>query len=454
MIVTGSAMMRRTLTVAAACLALACSSDLPTEVADVDIRAAKGGSTGGSGKPTSGITVGAALPREATQDTTLDVQILGSGFARGMVARWAIDSVVTSKVVVNSTRYVSSTELVANITVMSDAPLTEYDIIVTSTKGGKPGIGTEVFDVVEELGLPSLGGAYTGALSINESGQIAGYSSYYVSGGSSLDHPVIWENGTVRDLLPTGYTMGRAVDINENGQVAGWLTGPAGGFTLFVWSPTTGMRFLPTLPGEIQNGVFAINDAGVVVGWSGRAAVMWENGVLRIIRNDSTLWHAATDINNSGEVVGYSEPEINSSPQTAWKWSTASGVQSLTTLQGDLGVPTGINDLGQVVGSSGGAAFINENGVTRPLTSGTIEMTSVSDISEAGHVVGNAADGRGLLLSPDGTLSVLCTPVPPARGYTSYCGANGVNAKGVAVGSRSDKYGQTTKAYKWSLTGF
>ncbi|HEX5577047.1 MAG TPA: hypothetical protein VFX40_01670, partial [Gemmatimonadaceae bacterium] len=174
MILTGSAMMRRTLTVAAACLSLACSSDLPTEVADVDIRAAKGGSTGGSAKPTSDPTVGAAFPREATQDTTLDVRILGSGYSRGMVARWAIDSVVTSKVVVNSTRYVSSTELVANITVASDAPLTEYDIVVTSTKGGKPGIGTEVFDVVEELGLPSLGGAYTTAVSINESGQVAG----------------------------------------------------------------------------------------------------------------------------------------------------------------------------------------------------------------------------------------------------------------------------------------
>ena len=449
MIVTGS-VMRRTLTIAAACLALACSSELPTEVADVDIRAAKGGSTGGSTKPTGGLTVGAALPREATQDTTLDVRILGSGFSRGMVARWAIDSVVTSKVVVNSTRYVSSTELVANITVASDAPLTEYDIIVTSTKGGKPGIGTEIFDVVEELGLQSLGGAYTAASSINESGQIAGYSSYYVSGGSSLDHPVIWENGIIRDLLPSGYTMGRAVDINENGQVAGWLTGPAGGFTLFVWSATTGMRFLPTLPGEIQNGVFAINDAGVVVGWSGRAAVMWENGVLRVIRNDSTLWHAATDINNSGEVVGYSEPEINSSPQTAWKWSAASGAQPLPTLDGNFGVPTGINDLGQIIG----AGFIHEDGVTRPLTSGSIVMTSASDVSEAGHVVGNAADGRGLLLSPDGTLYVLCTPVPPARGYTSYCGAHGVNASGIAVGSRSDKYGQTTKAYKWSLSGF
>ena len=457
MIVTES-VMRRTLSVAAACLALACSSELPTEVARVDIRAGKGGSTGGSTKPTGGLTVGAALPREATQDTTLDVRVLGSGFARGMVARWAIDGVVTSNVVVNSTRFVSSTELVANITVTTDAPLTEYDIVVTSTKGGKPGIGTEVFEVVQELALASLGGQYSSASAINESGHVAGYSTYYAPGGSSSDRPVVWENGTIRDLLPSGYTMGRAVDINENGQVAGWLAGGStGGFTLFVWSPTTGMRFLPTLPGESQNGVFAINDAGTVAGWSGRSAVIWENGVLRVVHNDPAQWSAATDINNLGEVVGYYEPVFNADTHTAWKWSAASGVQLLPTLQGNSGSARGINDRGQIVGygpsASGGGAFIHENGVTRQLASGGVAVNAFG-ISEAGHVVGMVTGGRGVMWLPDGTSAIFCTPVPPATGYTTTCGASGVNAEGIAVGWKTDKYGQTTKAYKWSLDGF
>jgi uncharacterized membrane protein len=459
MTVTGS-VMRRTLTIAAACVALACSSDLPTEVADVDIRAAKGGSTGGSTKPTGGLTVGAALPREATQDTTLDVRILGSGFSRGMVARWAIDSVVTSKVVVNSTRYVSSTELVANITVTSDAPLTEYDIIVTSTKGGKPGIGTEVFEVVQELGLASLGGTSSAALDINESGQIAGYSTYYVPGGFvGNEHPVIWESdGTIRDLLPSGYAGGRAVAINESGQVAGWLWGETG-MTPFTWSPGTGMRFLPTLPGETQNGVYAMNDAGVVAGWSGRSAVIWENGILRVVHHDPAQWSTATDINNLGEVVGFYEPTYNGTPHTAWKWSAASAFQLLPTLQGNTGSPMAINDRGQIVGSGpsatgGSPAFIHENGVTRQLSAGGITVSNATAISEAGHIAGWAADGRSVLWLPDGTPNVICIPVPPANGYTSWCAAYAVNAEGIAVGMKTDKYGRGTKAYKWSLDGF
>ena len=459
MIVTGSAM-RRSLTLAAALLALACTRDLPTESSDVEVRAAKGGSSGGSTKTTTGPAVAAASPGAATRDTTLDVRILGSGFARGMVAQWAIDSVVTGKVVVNSTRFVSSTELVANITVTSDAPLTEYDIVVTSTKGGKPGIGTEVFEVVQELGLVSLGGDFSAASDINDSGQIAGYSSYYVPGGRGADRPVVWEkNGTIRDLLPAGFTMGRAVSINENGQVAGWLAGgSSGGFTLFVWSALTGMRFLPTLPGEDQNGVYAINDAGMVAGWSGRSAVIWENGILRVVHHDPAQWSAATDINNLGEVVGYYEPVLNGTPHTAWRWSAASGFQLLPTLQGNTGTPIGINDRGQIVGTSpsasGGGAFIHENGATRQLPAGSVGAFNAYAISEAGHVVGSAVDGRGVMWQPDGTLMLICTPVAPANGYSSSCAAGSVNSEGVAAGWKTDKYGFASQAYKWSEAGF
>lgn len=457
---TLTATIRRSLVAALACLALACSGDLPTETADIDIRAAKGGGSGGS-TTTGGPIVSAAKPNAATRDTSLNVRILGSGFSRGMTAQWAIDSVVTSHVVVKSTRFVSSTELVASITVTSDAQLTEYDIIVTSTKGGKPGIGTEIFDVVEELPLESLGGDYSSASAINESGVIAGYSSVHTSGtSSSPDHPVIWENGVIRDLLPSGYMMGRAVDVNENGQVVGWLAGGVSpGFTLFVWSPTAGMQFLPLLPGEDQHGVYAINDAGVVAGWSGRAAVIWENGILRIVHNDPNQWSAATDINNLGEVIGYSEPLLNSPPHTAWKWSAATGVQLLPTLQGNYGTPMGINDRGQIVGfgpsASGDGAFIHENGTTRQLLADGIPVKSAYAISEVGHIVGNAADGRALVWLPDGTPVVICTPRPPERGLDTVCWGFGVNAAGVAVGIREvNLTGGPTDAYRWKIADF
>jgi uncharacterized membrane protein len=447
---------RRILAAIAVVLTGACSNDLPTHASDVDIRAAKGGTSGGT---STGLVVSAAFPGAATRDTTLDVRIVGSGFARGMVARWAIDSVVVPDVVVNSTRFISSTELLANITVRSDARLADYDIVVTSTKGGKPGIGTEIFDIVQEILLESLGGTSV-AVDVNESGQIAGWSATptqsMFTGG---DHPVIWEaDGTLRDLLPADYRMGRATSINENGDVAGWLVKD----TLlvpFVWSAATGVRVLPTLPGETQNGAFAINDAGVVAGWSGRAAVIWENGILRVIHVDPTQWSAAVDVNNLGQVIGFDEVVFNGDVQTAWTWSAGSGFQMLPTLKGNWGYPRQINDLGQIVGSGPSAtedstAFIHEGGVTRQLTAGTAGTKGAVAISELGHILGPTADGRSLMWERDGTTSIICSPVPPAKGYTSTCSANAVNSKGTAVGSKSDKYGRGATPYKWTQIEF
>lgn len=92
------------------------------------------------------VSVTATAPDSARQDTTLDVVITGSNFSAGAVAQWAISGVPSSKVHTNSTRFVSSKRLVANITIAADADTGRYDVIVTLTTG-KKGIGTELFAV-------------------------------------------------------------------------------------------------------------------------------------------------------------------------------------------------------------------------------------------------------------------------------------------------------------------
>jgi hypothetical protein len=77
--------------------------------------------------------------------------VLGSGFDAGSKADWAIDGDTTfalTRVRTNSTTFVSSSELVANITIEADASITLYDVIVW-TGGGKKGIGIERFAVTE-----------------------------------------------------------------------------------------------------------------------------------------------------------------------------------------------------------------------------------------------------------------------------------------------------------------
>jgi hypothetical protein len=115
----------------------ACSDQGPTVPS---LRAAKGG--GG----TSDVTVTATDPDSATQDTTLDVVVNGSGFDNGSVAQWAIGGVPSVKVHTNSVQFVSPKKLVANITIAADADTGLYDVVVTTTTG-KKGIGSELFAI-------------------------------------------------------------------------------------------------------------------------------------------------------------------------------------------------------------------------------------------------------------------------------------------------------------------
>lgn len=97
----------------------------------------------------SEVTVTAAVPDSATQDTTLDVTISGSSFATGAEAVWGQGGVPASGVRTNSTRFVNSRKLIANITIAVDAATGLYDVIVTNL-GGKKGIGTELFAVKQK----------------------------------------------------------------------------------------------------------------------------------------------------------------------------------------------------------------------------------------------------------------------------------------------------------------
>ena len=92
------------------------------------------------------VTVTSAAPDSTLQDTTLDVRVFGSGFDRGSKAQWAQSGVVSSNVTTNSTKYLSSTQLTANITVAITASTGRYDILVTTSQGIK-GIGTELFTI-------------------------------------------------------------------------------------------------------------------------------------------------------------------------------------------------------------------------------------------------------------------------------------------------------------------
>src|SRR5688572_31220066 len=125
--------------IAGAILIVACSNDPLAPPVD-------SGQKVSFGKAASEITVSSAKPDSATQDTTLDVVITGNGFVAGSTAAWALRGAQDpAQVRTNSTRYVSSRQLVANITVSSTATIANWDIVVRA--GSKGGIGTEMFAI-------------------------------------------------------------------------------------------------------------------------------------------------------------------------------------------------------------------------------------------------------------------------------------------------------------------
>jgi hypothetical protein len=133
------------LTILVTALVAACESDRATEIRRPSARAsaAKGGPQGGGGSGT--LTVTAANPPQASQDTTLDVTVTGTGFTTGARAVWALNG-DTTLVHVKATKRLSDTQLVASLIVPVNAPTASYDIEVLLV-GGKKGVGAELFTV-------------------------------------------------------------------------------------------------------------------------------------------------------------------------------------------------------------------------------------------------------------------------------------------------------------------
>lgn len=150
-----------------------CSSDSvqPTELR---IQAAKGG-----GGVATGPVVKSTNPASAQRNVTLDVRVIGSGFDNGSRVSFAINGVASTKVIANSTRYVSATELVANVTTAADADTVAYDVVVI-TLTGKKGIGSELFEIVGDPPTTWLMPLADAGLGLKSDGKYAvdGYSVY------------------------------------------------------------------------------------------------------------------------------------------------------------------------------------------------------------------------------------------------------------------------------------
>jgi probable HAF family extracellular repeat protein len=352
----------------------------------------------------SGLTVKSTKPDTATVDSTLDVHVFGSGFDVGSRAQWALNAVPSAKVVTNSTRFVSSTELVANISIAQDATLASYDVMVT-TSSGKGGIGTELFVIAPKTtDLGTLGGTQSEALGMNNLTQVVGWS--YVASG--VEHAFLWtKEGGMQDLGTLGGTTSRAYAINDNGQVVGSSATAAGQVHAFLWTAATGMQDIGT-PGGTRSQAFAINENGDIAGTDmfyggSENAVVWIGGVLE---NLGTATSRAMGVNNALQVVGWFAGYAPSDV-TALLWTKSGGVWTSEAIpapiSGYSSMAYGINELGQIAGG-----FRATTGARRAFSwtraGGSIELPPIPNgkenwayaIDDAGRIAGWGNDKSNL----------------------------------------------------------
>ena len=113
--------------------------------------------------------------------------------------------------------------------------------------------------------LGTLGGSYSWATSINDLGQIVGYSNVAGNRGNSIEHAFLYYNGVMKDLSP-GSTYSFAYSVNNHGQAVGAIDGAA-----VIWDTDSGtatnLKILTSgATGWYLGSALGINDKGQIVG--------------------------------------------------------------------------------------------------------------------------------------------------------------------------------------------
>ena len=258
---------------------------------------------------------------------------------------------------------------------------------------GLPETRATLWKAEQIIDLGTFGGNWSLATTMNDVGQVIGFATnsapdpFSMFFGGTQTRAFLWQNGVLQDLGTLGGPDAEAFSINNRGQVAGFS------YTNTTPNATTG---IPTVhPFLWENG--KMTDLGTLGGtYAGTGSCSFA-----IIPCNSLSYEGNFIINNQAQVIGTSNlPGDQTFHSFLWQQGT---LTDLGTLGGDNSAAYWVNEVGEVVGvadlpgSQAHDGFLWKNGVLTDL--GNFGLSSVAfDINSKGQIVGHSrlVDGTPL----------------------------------------------------------
>jgi probable HAF family extracellular repeat protein len=287
-----------------------------------------------------------------------------------------------------------------------------------------------------DLGTLPEGGNESGAVAVNNAGQVTGWAINTVRDRMSMSvasfvyyfyegpfayqmRTFVWQNGVMEDIGTLGGPDALPMGMNELGQVIGisYTNSTANSYNgcnpgvppitptqdPFIWEKGIGMTDLGSLGGTCGYAM-GINNKGQVAGFSNLAgdqfgqAFLWDraNGMVNLGSLGGGQ-AAAYAINDAGEVVGGSVPGDGATWPHAFLWKGS--LQDLGVLAGDnCSWSYWVNASGQIVGNGGtdceGRGFLWENSGpmvdlnSLVISTGGFSVTDAGYINDQGEIIG------------------------------------------------------------------
>jgi hypothetical protein len=286
--------------------------------------------------------VKSAEPSDGMQGQRLYVRVFGSGYNATAVAAWERNGAADPKIMVHATTFVSSSELVADITIAEDAEIDLYDVsveIIATDGSRKKGIGTEKFEVRDGPHAPNSTASASGAVISDGLQAVSGIETdttvHFQLGSpqfrASLDFRTTYD--TYRDLVwlgqpPCKYTKADSpgtIDNDRRARIFAKLIDPTirGAFALNfnVYKPAlgtaTGRHKVSRHWNEGPDSLFSMAVSDEEKAFPGVAPTVTEVGPLQFEFTGGVVW-----INDrTGQVKNYLGVYCPNLDASVWTWN-------------------------------------------------------------------------------------------------------------------------------------